>query len=119
MKYGSLCLIPADNLASNLLGGFKEGSTAYRGCRHCLATPSQLKSLFIESHFQLREQSSHSEKCDDLESAPTRREHDSLSTEYGINRRSILDDLQYFKVCDGGLIQDVMHDVLEGTVNSY
>ena len=32
--------------------------------------------------------------------------------EFGINQRSILDELQHFKVCSGALVQDVMHDVL-------
>ena len=35
--------------------------------------------------------------------------------EFGINQRSILDELLYFKVCSGALVQDVVHDVLEGT----
>ena len=34
--FGTLCLASADNLGSCALGGFKEGSTAYRGCRHCI-----------------------------------------------------------------------------------
>ena len=35
--------------------------------------------------------------------------------EFGINQRSILNELQHFKVCSGALVQDVIHDVLEGT----
>ena len=35
--------------------------------------------------------------------------------EFGINQRSILDELQHFKVCSGALVQNVMHDILEGT----
>ena len=37
-----------------------------------------------------------------------------MSKEYGINRRSALNDLKYFHVCNGALIPDIMHDVLEG-----
>ena len=36
MKWDTLCLVPVDNLTSNILGGFKEGSTAHRDCHHCL-----------------------------------------------------------------------------------
>ena len=36
------------------------------------------------------------------------------SKEYGINRDSALNGLEYFHVCDGSLIPDVMHDILEG-----
>lgn len=38
----------------------------------------------------------------------------NLSKEYGINRDSALNSLAYFHVCDGSLIPDVMHDILEG-----
>ena len=34
--YCTLVAVSADNLGSCALGGFKEGSTAYRGCRHAL-----------------------------------------------------------------------------------
>ena len=34
---GALTSVVADNPASNLIGGFKNLSSAYRKCRHCLA----------------------------------------------------------------------------------
>ena len=43
-KYGSICLIPADNLASNAIEGFKEGSQATHGCRHCMAEMKSIQS---------------------------------------------------------------------------
>ena len=39
-----------------------------------------------------------------------------LSKEYGINRNSILNELLYFNVCDGSLLPDIMHDLLEGVL---
>lgn len=36
------------------------------------------------------------------------------TTTYGINRRSPLNELDHYHVCDYGLPPDVMHDVLEG-----
>ena len=42
--YGTVAAIAADNLASNALGGFKEGSTANRGCRQCMATPDEIST---------------------------------------------------------------------------
>ena len=113
-KWGTVCIAPCDNLASNAMGGFKEGSTAYRGCRHCQATPEEIRSVFKEASLVLRTCSDHSAKCDQLEAAETQRDRDKLSKEFGINHRSILDELKYFNVCSGGLVQDVMHDVLEG-----
>ena len=41
---------------------------------------------------------------------------DEHSVLYGINRRSILLELKYFDICGGGLIPDIMHDILEGAV---
>jgi len=38
----------------------------------------------------------------------------SLSKEFGINRKSVLNKLKYFKVASGALVPDIMHDVLEG-----
>ena len=40
----------------------------------------------------------------------------AMSIEYGVNHRSILMDLQYFDLCSGVLIQDAMHDLLEGVL---
>ena len=39
--------------------------------------------------------------------------HDSVTTTYGVNRDSILNDLEYFHVTSG-LPPDVMHDIFEG-----
>ena len=114
MKWGTLCLVPADNLASNALGGFKEGSTANRGCRHCLALPSDIQSVFTESNLVLRNPDEHKSNFDELDKSSTQQDREKLSVEFGINHRSILDQLQHFKVSSGALVQDVMHDVLEG-----
>ena len=42
---GTIALISADNPASSACGGFKEGSTAYRFCRQCLATSDESKKI--------------------------------------------------------------------------
>lgn len=38
------------------------------------------------------------------------------SRQSGVNRDSILNELSYFHVCGGGLLPDVMHDILEGAL---
>ena len=38
------------------------------------------------------------------------------STLYGVNVKSALMELKYFDVCSGALFSDVMHDILEGTL---
>ena len=63
---------------------------------------------FFEHQFILRTKALHQEHCAKLA------EDASASKEYGINRDSILNELKYFHVCDGSMVPDVMHDVLEG-----
>ena len=43
-------------------------------------------------------------------------EDPSASKEFGVNRDSVLNNLMYFHVCDGSLVPDIMHDVLEGAL---
>ena len=35
---GTICAMSTDNLGANVLGRFKEYSSALHGCRHCLTT---------------------------------------------------------------------------------
>ena len=44
LVFGTVAATSADNLGNCALGGFKEGSTAYRGCRQCMATEDQMKT---------------------------------------------------------------------------
>ena len=40
---GTLTVVSADNPASQLLGGFNQGHTAFRKCRHCLAANTDIQ----------------------------------------------------------------------------
>ena len=51
--------------------------------------------------------------CDHLETLTDTSFH---STTYGINRRSSLNGLKFYHICNCGLPPDVMHDLLEGYV---
>ena len=42
--FGTIVSISADNLRAYALGGFKEGSFAHRGCRHCMMTSDNLST---------------------------------------------------------------------------
>ena len=42
--FGSLAIVIADNPASSAIGGFKESSSAYRLCWHCLGTAEEIKT---------------------------------------------------------------------------
>ena len=52
--------------------------------------------------------------CESLEDDPANYEENSK--EFGVNYRSKLLELKYFNICGGGLVADVMHDLLEGTL---
>lgn len=60
----------------------------------------------------LRDEKSHKQHCSLIEADAT----GEASKEFGINRNSILNQLTYFHVCNGGLLPDIMHDVLEGAL---
>ena len=124
---GTLAVVSADNLGSLLLGGFKESCTSYRMCRQCMATKEDsetmvslkidyvlllLRMQFTEKEFELRDKTSHEQHCKSVQEDSS----GNASKEYGINRNSILNQLNYFHVCDGSLLPDIMHDILEGAL---
>lgn len=47
---GSLALLPADNLASQFIGGYKALNSALRKCRHCMATGESM-SLKVKMYY--------------------------------------------------------------------
>ena len=111
--FGGLLCFLADNLASNLLGGFKEYfSFSYRFCRSCLATNVSYRQKFLPSYFTKRTDSSHQKHCDELTSNEALKEH--YSKTYGINRLSKLMTIETYSIFNGGLPHDAIHDFLEG-----
>ena len=110
--HGGLLAALADNLAAHGLGGFKEShSFALRICRGCMATTESIQTTFVESGFKLRTCESHKLHCALLDT----RLHAHYSTTYGINRRSVLEDVPGFSVAIG-LPHDIVHDLYEGVV---
>ncbi len=78
-----------------------------------LNIPNKCTSLqFQEDQFTLRDPASHDRYCQ-LVAGPS---GSFYSKEYGINSLSVLNELTYFNVCSGGLLPDIMHDVLEGAL---
>lgn len=49
IHHGTLATISADNLAQCSIGGFKEGSTAHRGCRQCMAKRNHFQTVVSNS----------------------------------------------------------------------
>lgn len=42
---GTISFVSGDNLGSQLIGGFKEGSGAAKKCRHCMGSADAIKSM--------------------------------------------------------------------------
>ena len=123
---GALAVISADNLGSLALGGFKESCSALRICRHCMTSKADSKTKvrslcqysyvtflkFLEEQFELRNENDHKDHCKLIEADKS----GAKSKEFGVNRDSVLNELKYFHVCNGGLLPDIMHDILEGAL---
>jgi hypothetical protein len=112
---GSLLMFIGDTLASNFVGGFKEGvAFAHKPCRSCLGTKDSIKASFDERDFVLRDRFSHAQHCaavDDEEL--TKDEKLFWSREYGVMGRSVLTDIETFDVTKC-MVQDLMHVGIEG-----
>jgi len=67
---------------------------------------------FLVHLFISRDKISHKIQCELIVKDKT----GEKSKELGINRDSVLNELNYFHVCDGSLLPDVMHDILEGAL---
>lgn len=107
--YGVLLAFLADNLAAHALGDFKQSmSFALRICRSCMATTEQAQDFNTEAECHLRTPDLCAEQCD-LQGPLC----DHHSTNVGISRRSILEDIPGFSVVTG-LPHDIMHDLFEG-----
>ena len=111
--HGALLAVIADTLASHQLGGFKGSmSWALRICRTCMATKDTIRSNFVEENFELRTPAKHAVQCDSLQLEDSARN----LIKYGINRKSILEDVKHFSVAGRTLAHDFMHDILEGVL---
>lgn len=69
---------------------------------------------FHESQLSLRTRDTHKDHCTGLD-GPLK---DHFSTTYGILCESILNSSRYFHIVDG-MIPDIMHDILEGTLQLH
>ena len=111
--YGALIATIGDNLGSHQIGGFKEGFTAHRFCRFCSVTYEQAKTMIKEDLKLLRDEISHARQCEEVQTS--RGKNDALSTEYGVNRDSLLNILKSYHVIRG-LPPDIFRDILEGSL---
>ena len=114
---GGLVAFLGDTLASNAMGGFKEGvGFAHKICRTCEATAAQSPSLLSQDDCVLREYDEHLRRCDLLKSSLTKYAKNYWSRVYGINNSSVLLNVSGFDVTNG-LIHDPMHLLFEGVTH--
>ena len=50
MIYGTIAILPADNLGSLAVGGFKESCSALKMCRHCMASKDDSQKQVCIKH---------------------------------------------------------------------
>ena len=112
---GALVMASCDTLAAHSMGGFKEGvGFAYKACRVCMGNKQEIKTLFSEKEFALRDEDEHRVRSARLETlAPAEKAY--WSKMWGINALSWLQSVDGFPICTG-LVQDPMHLLLEGVV---
>ncbi|KAK3915253.1 Protein bassoon [Frankliniella fusca] len=109
----SLIATIGDNLGIHALCGFKEGFTARRTCHHCMVDPEQLHTMTTESDNLLRTVHMYEEQIEEMTTASTKKKKEELSTEYGLNSKCSLNELETYHVI-GSVVADIMHDQLEG-----
>ena len=112
--YGTVVCVLCDSLASSWLGGFKESSSfAYKGCRTCKASKTDMKSQSLNS-IELRDEVEHRDRCELLEVlSPASKKY--WSKIWGINNKSPLLHISDFMLCSA-LVHDPMHIFMEGVI---
>ena len=109
---GSLLAFLADTQASQVLGGFKRSVSAFRMCRTCMASHDTFSNKFNSNEFQLRTMDAYKNQCEKIIGSHS----DHYSMVYGINKKSILLDVDGYNMLNWGLPHDCMHDLFEGVV---
>ena len=108
---GFIACFAADTLGAHQLLGLKEGvGFSKRKCRNCMATFETLQKCYSLDQLDLRNENDHLRQCATLDA--------TSSTEFGINRKSSIFELQYFNPFFA-MPHDVMHVVLEGALKYF
>ena len=114
--FGKVLICTGDTLGQHLWGGFKEGvGVAFQKCRSCYCDFEKMQTNFDENLYTLRTKVQYEKDCSRIEEAPNDNVKKDLLITYGINCRSALCELPNFDVTKQ-LPQDIMHTLLEGTV---
>lgn len=114
--YGKVMMCSGDTLGQHYWGGFKEGvGAAFKKCRHCQCAFNQIGKLTSRKNCSARGPKKFT-TCNAMRlNRLHQRALERISKQYGINRRSPLWKIPTFDVIKQ-LPQDIMHTLLEGTV---
>ena len=111
---GGLVAFLGDTLASNLIGGFKEGvGFANKFCRTCEITSEGSSTIYYHEDCITRTDAEHRENCKKLDLPLTKAARQYWSTQFGINDSSFLLDVPCFDIIEC-MINDPMHLLFEG-----
>ena len=109
-----------DNPASANVAGFKESHFADLPCRQCMGTKPEIYESFVEVSFQLRSEETHEQHVKEVEQYLAKpsawpKDKKNPSVKYGVNSRSVFMKIPNFD-CTVSFVQDLMHDVILGTL---
>ena len=107
--HGSLLAVIGDNLGAHAIGGFVENFTSFRYCRFCFMTKENMRQCAECSGLPMRTTEMYNQQADIVQ------RNNALATTYGINRKSVLNELNFFHII-GGLPSDIAHDLFEGVI---
>lgn len=112
---GSLFATTGDNLSQNGACGLKEsfGRTRH-SCRYCLADLDNIHKMTEEDESLIRSKEDHDRQVEMIENA-VGQEREKLMTDFGINRRSVLNELKEHHVTEGAP-PDIIHDLILGVI---
>lgn len=101
---GSIVALSHDNLGANVLHGMVESFSAKYFCRICLIEKNDIQTNFVEDKVLLRTNVNYEQYASEaiMENKIC----------FGIKNKSVLNDLQYFKLCESRSVE--IHDILEG-----
>ncbi len=104
----TISVFSSDNLGAHMIAGHPENfSTSLRLCRVCFIDKRNLRICMNPRLFPMRTKEMYNEQAQRVARDPSR------ASDYGINRASALNQLQYFHVT-GGLPPCVYHDIMQG-----
>ena len=113
--HGLLLMVQGDTLASQQLGGFKEGvGGAQKPCRTCEVNKGDLHESRTSTNFPLREEQEHRDRVQYLGTL-SKPAHLYWSKKHGVNGKGLLFDIPSFALTKC-LVHDPMHLLLEGVL---